>query len=124
MLFVAVGTPAPADYVRRRVCMARNMTVAVEGVEYTMALLGRDADAVVVPGGVLVFLDTTAMRDGGGKVKADGKVGQLTTVADSGGFRPLAGFEPKVSVGCWTPRAVVAPSVKVKAPAGKIAGRK
>jgi len=112
----------------------RNATVILNGVEYTMALLGKNADAVAVPGGVLVFLDTTAARDGGGKIKTDGKIGQLTTVSDSGGFRLVAGMNAKVSVGAWEPRAaatgLMAKAAPIEAvsehvkPIARIPGRK
>lgn len=106
--------------------MQRNMTVVVEGVEYVMALLGKDADAVAVPGGVLVYLDLGSEHESGGKVNVTtGKVGQLTMAADSGGFRPVAGVEAKVSCGSWRPRPleVVQSAVKATSKAGRIGGK-
>jgi hypothetical protein len=109
--------------------MDRNATVTIDGTAYKMALLGKDADAVAVPGGIVLYLATETLRDGGGKVHADGKVGQLTSVADSGGFRAVAGVEGKVSVLYWEPRrapVAVEGTVAAKAqPAGaSIKGRK
>jgi hypothetical protein len=127
MFVVAVGLPGRLWAFGGH--MDRNATVTIDGTAYKMALLGRDADAVAVPGGIMLYLATADLRDGGGKVHADGKVGQLTSVADSGGFRAVAGVEGKVSVLYWEPRraeAVAEGTVSAKSqPAGaSIRGRK